>query len=250
MSDQGGHVIIGATSAIARAIARRLSTPGSQLVIAGRDPDDLNDLANDLQLRTNGIVIPLKLDVTEFESHPAFVDQCIATLGRIQGIVVCQGYMTDQQTAAEDWAQTQQMIDVNFASAASLINLFAPHLANRRQGFICGISSVAGDRGRQSNYLYGSTKAAFSTYLQGLRNQLFGSGVAVITMKPGYVDTSMTWGRLKSAWPPAASPDRVADDAVRAIRKRKNVVYSPWYWRYIMGVIRVIPEVIFKRLPL
>ena len=151
------------------------------------------------------------------------------------------------------------MIDVNFSAAVSVLNRFAdyfelPHPAlsqgERVQRYICGISSVAGERGRQSNYIYGATKAAFTTYLAGLRNRLQRSGVAVITVKPGFVDTSMTWGRLNPDSPLVAQPERVGRDIVRAIRKRKNVIYTPWFWAGIMLIIRLIPEPLFKRLRL
>ena len=113
-----------------------------------------------------------------------------------------------------------------------------------------GVSSVAGDRGRQSNYLYGSTKAGFSTYLDGMRNRLYRSGVTVITVKPGFVDTSMTWGLLNPKSPLVATPERVARDIARAIRRRKNTVYTPWFWALVMLAIRLVPEPIFKRLSL
>jgi decaprenylphospho-beta-D-erythro-pentofuranosid-2-ulose 2-reductase len=132
----------------------------------------------------------------------------------------------------------------------SLGNRFAAHMVPLGRGYLCGVSSVAGDRGRQSNYLYGSTKAGFSTYLDGLRNRLYRSGVAVITVKPGFVDTSMTWGLLNPKSPLVAAPERVARDIARAIRKRKNTVYTPWFWALVMLVIRLVPEPIFKRMSL
>jgi short-subunit dehydrogenase len=142
------------------------------------------------------------------------------------------------------------MIDVNYTAAVSLLNLAAVHLAQQGSGFICALSSVAGDRGRKSNFIYGSTKAALTTYLQGLRNRLFTSGVSVITIKPGFVDTAMTWGMLNPKSPLTANPERVAASIDRAILGRRNVIYVPWFWRIIMAVIRSIPEPIFKRMKL
>jgi short-subunit dehydrogenase len=250
MSESAGAVIVGATSEIGREIARLLAEVDGAIVIAGRDQEELACLANDLQLRTGALVTAICVDVSAFDSHPAFVEQCIAALGHVKGVVLCQGYLADQRRAMEDWTETRQMIEVNFASVASLANRFSEHFVPRKRGYICAISSVAGDRGRQSNYLYGATKAGASAYLQGLRNRLHRSGVAVITVKPGFVDTSMTWGRVNPASPLVATPDRVASDVARAIRRRRNVVYSPWFWRWIMLVIRLMPEAIFKRLRL
>ena len=245
-----GHVIIGATSEIARAVARELAKEGGRLVVAARDAKELALVAEDLRLRTGADVTAMPLDVAAFETHEGFVNACIAALGTVEGVVLAQGFMADQQQAAADWPLARQMIDVNFASAVSLTNRFATHMAANGRGYICGISSVAGDRGRQSNYLYGATKAGFSAYLAGLRNRLYRSGVAVITVKPGFVDTSMTWGLLNPRSPLVAAPERVARDVGKAIRKRKNTVYTPWFWAIIMLVIRLIPEPIFKRLSL
>jgi decaprenylphospho-beta-D-erythro-pentofuranosid-2-ulose 2-reductase len=250
MSTVGGQVVIGATSEIARAVVRELAKDGGRLVIASRDEDELKLLAADVELRTGARVTPLRLDVTEFDRHEEFVNACIATLGSVEGVVLCQGAMTDQNEAAADWTLARQMIEVNYTSAVSLGNRFAAHMVPLGRGYLCGVSSVAGDRGRQSNYLYGSTKAGFSTYLDGLRNRLYRSGVAVITVKPGFVDTSMTWGLLNPKSPLVAAPERVARDIARAIRKRKNTVYTPWFWALVMLVIRLVPEPIFKRLSL
>jgi len=250
MNDSRSHVIIGATSEIARSLALELATPGSRLVIAGRDVEELAILASDLHIRTGALVTPLGLDATNYDSHPAFLERCLATLETIDGVVICQGYLAQQRAAETDWAEARLMIEVNFMSAVSLGNLFAEYLAGRRQGYLCGVSSVAGDRGRQSNYLYGATKAGFSAYLQGLRNRLFHEGVTVITVKPGFVDTSMIWGRTDPKSLLVAAPERVARDIARAIRKRKDVVYTPWFWRFIVGAMWLLPEAVFKRLRL
>ena len=250
MSTVGGQVVIGATSEIARAVVRELAKEGGPLVIAARDEDELKLLAADVELRTTARVTPIRLDVTEFDRHEEFVKACIAALGSVEGVVLCQGFMADQEQAAADWSLARQMIDVNFTSSVSLGNLFAAHMASLGRGYLCGVSSVAGDRGRQSNYLYGSTKAGFSTYLDGMRNRLYRSGVAVITVKPGFVDTSMTWGLLNPKSPLVATPERVARDIARAIRRRKNTVYTPWFWALVMLAIRLVPEPIFKRLSL
>jgi decaprenylphospho-beta-D-erythro-pentofuranosid-2-ulose 2-reductase len=248
MSDSGGQVIVGATSDVAKLLAREIAEQGSHLVIAGRDSKELTLLAGDLQIRTGARVTAIPLDVTNFDAHAAFVEQCIVTLGSVRGLVLCQGYLGNHEQAMNEWSEARQLVEVNYSSAVSLANRFAQHMTSRGQGYICGVSSVAGDRGRQSNYLYGSTKAGFTAYLEGLRSRLFRSGVDVITVKPGLIDTSMTWGRINPRSWLVAAPEQVARDIARAIRKRRNVVYTPWYWRYIMCVVRLIPEPIFKRL--
>jgi short-subunit dehydrogenase len=159
---------------------------------------------------------------------------------------LCHGYRADQQLAQKDFAESRRMIDTNYTSAVSILNLCANYFESKRQGFVCAISSVAGDRGRQSNYIYGSSKAALDAYLEGMRVRLAKAHVPVLTVKPGFVDTRMTWG-LKGMFL-VASPDRVAADVCKAIRKRKNVIYTPWFWAGIMLIIRSIPRFIFKRM--
>jgi decaprenylphospho-beta-D-erythro-pentofuranosid-2-ulose 2-reductase len=259
MSESGGHVVLGATSEIGRAVALEIAAAFGKVVVAGRDLSELEVVAEDVRVRTGAAVTPLRWEATAYDEHAGFVEQCIAAFGSVDGVVACQGFMADQQQAADDWRLTNEMIAVNYAAAVSVLNRFANYFESRASTaaktarencYVCGVSSVAGDRGRQSNYLYGSTKAAFSAYLAGLRNRLHRSGVAVITVKPGFVDTSMTWGLLNADSPAVAKPARIARDTLRAIQKRKNVVYTPWFWRPIMLIIRSIPELLFKRLRL
>ncbi len=141
-------------------------------------------------------------------------------------------------------------MEINLTSAVVLLSLFANYLEDRRSGYLAVISSVAGDRGRQSNYTYGAAKAGLTAYLQGLRNRLYRSGVHVLTVKPGFVDTPMTHGRVNPDSPLVASPARVARDIDWAIRRRRNVIYTPWFWRPIMLAVRLVPEFVFKRLRL
>src|SRR5262245_32495555 len=154
--------------------------------------------------------------------------------------------MAPQGEAQTSFELARRMIDVNYTSAVSLLNLAADYFEARKAGFICAISSVAGDRGRQSNYLYGSTKAALNTYLEGLRVRLAKVGVPVTTVKPGFVDTKMTRG-MKGMFL-VASPARVARDICRAIRRGRAVVYTPWFWWGIMTIIRSIPDFLFRRM--
>jgi decaprenylphospho-beta-D-erythro-pentofuranosid-2-ulose 2-reductase len=221
------------------------------LVLAGRDAEEMELIAVDLRIRHQVRTAWLRYEATDFKHHPKFFADCNAAIGgAISGVVLCQGTMTDQAESESDFTQCRLMIEVNYTAAVSLLNLAAAHLAARGAGFICALSSVAGDRGRQSNFIYGSTKAALTTYLQGLRNRLHSNGVAVITVKPGFVDTAMTWGLLNPKSPLTAQPDQVAAVIERAILRRRNVVYVPWFWRIIMAIIKAIPEPIFKRMKL
>ena len=158
--------------------------------------------------------------------------------------------MQTQDLTETDFTAARHMIDVNFTSTVSILSLAANYLEERKTGFIGIISSVAGDRGRQSNYTYGATKAALSAYAQGLRNRLCKSGVHVLTIKPGFVATRMTTGLLDPNSPMVAKPETIANDIVKALTRRRPVVYTPWFWRYIMLLICAIPERIFQRMKL
>lgn len=242
-------LIVGATSGIARAVARQLALEKHHLLLAGRNMDDLDALAQDLRTRGDTTVHTIAFHATSFDQHHAFFQDCLDKFaGQLDTILLCHGVMPTQEQAETDLAQARLMIDVNFTSAVSLINLAAACFKPRKQGCIAALSSVAGDRGRQSNALYGASKAALSTYLAGMRNRLYPHGVSVITIKPGPTDTPMTAGLAGT--PRLADPDHVASDIVKAIHKRRDIVYTPWKWRIIMAIIRSIPEGFFKRLKL
>ena len=243
----GGVVILGPTSAIARAVAGGLAAKGHALVLAGRDAEEIETIAADLRIRHGVPVHGLNWDATDFDTHAERIEACAELLdGSIEGVVLCSGYMPEQEVAQTDWDAARRTIDVTYTGSVSMLNLFATRFESQRRGFICAIGSVAGDRGRQSNYLYGSAKAGLSAYLEGLRNRMFHAGVHVLTVKPGFVDTAMTWG-LDGMFL-VASPETVGRRIVRAIEKRRNVLYVPWFWRYIMLIIRHIPESVFKRM--
>ena len=243
----GGVVILGPTSAIARAVAGELAAKGHALVLAGRDTEEIETIATDLRVRHAVPVHAIPWDATYFDTHAERVEACAELLdGSIEGVVLCSGYMPEQEDAQTDWDTARRTIEVTYTGSVSMLNLFATRFESQRRGFICAIGSVAGDRGRQSNYLYGSAKAGLSAYLEGLRNRMFHAGVHVLTVKPGFVDTAMTWG-LDGMFL-MASPETVGRRIVRAIEKRRNVLYVPWFWRYIMLIIRHIPESVFKRM--
>jgi short-subunit dehydrogenase len=240
-------LIVGATSAIARGIANALAADGRTLILAARDTDEAERLAADLRIRHNIDAATEKYDALDSDSHSQFFQRCLdLSDGALGGVVMCQGYMAPQAAAQNDPVEARRIIDINYTSAATLLNLAAAHFEPRKRGFICGVSSVAGDRGRQSNYVYGSAKAAFTTFLQGLRNRLTPAGVPVITIKPGFVDTAMTWG-LPGMFL-VASPHKVGRDVRRAINKKKSTVYTPWFWWGIMTIIKSVPEPIFRRM--
>jgi short-subunit dehydrogenase len=241
-------VILGATSGIAKALARQFASRRCDLLLTGRNADELHRLAADCRTRFNIAAGVETFDALNFDDHAAFVDRCFAHFnGDPHCVVLCHGYMVDQQLGQRDFAEARRTIDVNFTSAVSLLERFASRFEQRKSGVIAAISSVAGDRGRQSNYLYGSSKAGLSAYLQGLRHRLYRSNVHVLTIKPGFVDTPMTAGLVKPDSPLLASPDKVARQIDRAIRRRRNVLYTPWFWWPMMCVIRNLPEFLFKK---
>jgi len=240
-------LILGATSAIARATAAAFAARGAALYLASRNLDELRRIAADLRLR-HGVAVHYGLfDAEVTETHEAFLQAVIKEMQGISGVVLAFGYLGDQQ-AARNFDVGAKIIASNFTGAASILSHCANYFEPLKRGFIIGISSVAGDRGRQSNYVYGAAKGALSLYLQGLRNRLFASGVRVITIKPGFVDTAMTFG-LPGLFL-VASPQSIGERIVRTLDKSADVVYLPWFWRYIMLIIQHIPEPVFKRLKL
>ena len=240
-------LILGATSAIARATAAAFAARGAALYLASRDLVELERIAADLRLRHSVEVRYGMFDAEAMETHEAFLQTVIEAMPNLSGVVLAFGYLGDVQAAC-DFKVGAKIIASNFTGAASILSHCANYFEPLQHGFIIGISSVAGDRGRQSNYVYGAAKGALSLYLQGLRNRLFASGVRVITIKPGFVDTAMTFG-LPGLFL-VASPQSIGERIVGTLGKSADVVYLPWFWRYIMLIIQHIPEPIFKRLKL
>lgn len=241
-------LILGATSAIARATAAAFAVKGDILFLAARDEDEVSRIASDLNVRHSVHTAYGKFDITDTDSHAGFIHQVIDRLGGLDGVVLAAGFMAGQDAAELDFALVEKTIRVNYLGAVSILDCCVAPLKEQQQGFIIGISSVAGDRGRQSNFYYGSAKGALTLYLQGLRNRLAGQGVRVLTVKPGFVDTAMTYG-LKGMFL-VATPESVGNRIVRALDKRADIIYVPWFWRYIMIIIGHIPERIFKRMKL
>lgn len=242
-------LIIGATSAIAEATARIFAARGDALFLVARNADHLQAIAADLDVRGAARTATATLDVADFSAHHAIVDRAERELGGVDMVLIAHGTLSDQGECQKSIDDLRREFDVNALSTMALLTVLANAFETRKSGTLAVISSVAGDRGRQSNYVYGSAKAAVSAFLSGLRQRLAKSNVHVLTIKPGFVDTPMTTGIGKKGvlW---SSPDRVASGIVRAIDKRRNVVYLPWFWRPIMLAIRHIPEPMFKKLRL
>jgi decaprenylphospho-beta-D-erythro-pentofuranosid-2-ulose 2-reductase len=251
-SDNGPNVlIVGATSAVAEALARRLVRRGWNLFLAGRNEDALETLATDLRVRGGTMILSGRFDASALESVPATWAAATAAFpGGLDGVVVCHGYLPDERGQLLDGDEIQRTIDVNFTSVAILLGRAADYCAARRSGFIAAVSSVAGDRGRQSNFCYGSAKAGLTAYLSGLRNRLHSHNVHVLTIKPGIIDSPMTEGMKVGPKPLVTTPDRVAADIEKSLLGRRNTLYTPWFWWPIMAVICGLPEGIFKRLRL
>jgi decaprenylphospho-beta-D-erythro-pentofuranosid-2-ulose 2-reductase len=241
-------LIVGATSAIAEATARLYAERGSQLFLVARHGERLKAIADDLLVRGAPEVGTYVLDMNDVARHPDAIKAALSALGHIDVVLVAHGTLPDQAQCDASVETTLREFMTNGTSTIALLTALAPIMRARRAGTIAVISSVAGDRGRQSNFTYGAAKAAVTAYLSGLRQQLGSEGVNVVTIKPGFVDTPMTASFKKGAlW---AKPAAVATGIVHAIDKGAAVVYLPHFWWVIMFIIRHIPEFIFKRLKL
>jgi len=242
-------LIVGATSGIAGACARRWAEQGARLFLTGRQQARLDVVAQDLRVRGAAEVTTWVLDVNDHTRHPAMLEACRVALGQIDAALIAHGTLSDQALCEHDVEATMRELTTNGMSTIALLTPLASLLERQRHGTIAVLSSVAGDRGRPSNYVYGAAKAAVTTFCEGLRARLFKSGVRVLTIKPGFVDTPMTAG-LVLPGPLVASPERVAADIARAIERGKDSLYTPWFWAGIMFVIRSVPGFVFKRVTL
>ncbi|WP_127470196.1 SDR family oxidoreductase [Thiomicrorhabdus aquaedulcis] len=241
-------LVIGATSAIALAVIRRYADKHATLYLLGRNTERLQDIANDATVRGATAVHVATFNVNDFDAHQAVLNQVFDTLGTLDIALIAHGTLPNQIACQHDVALLLNEITTNAISTVALLSNLANRLEQQQSGTLAVITSVAGDRGRQSNYVYGAAKSMVSTFLQGLRNRLSPSGVNVLDIKPGFVDTPMTAQFKKGAlW---ASPDQVAKAIVRAINQRKHTLYTPFFWAGIMLIIRNIPEFIFKKLKL
>jgi decaprenylphospho-beta-D-erythro-pentofuranosid-2-ulose 2-reductase len=239
-------LILGATSDMALAIARVFADHGYSLTLAARNVERLKAIHADVVIRHRAVVHTIFFDALDISSHHDFY----LNLPIKPDVVVCVfGLLGDQIKAQANWDHCLEIIYSNYVGAVSILNIAANDFEKRKQGVIVGISSVAGERGRQSNYLYGSAKAGFTAYLSGLRNRLFKHGVHVVTVKPGFVKTKMLES-MKTPGPITASPQQVGKAVYAAVANRKNTIYTLSIWRPIMYIIKTIPEGIFKKLKL
>ena len=237
-------LIIGANSDIAQALAKIYAKEGYNLYLASRDEQSLQSLASDLSVRYTITVLVKKFDLLQWHTHTDFFNSLEP---KPEGVVLAGGYLGTQNKAEKDFSETKKIIDTNFTGPVSILNIISDYYEQKKSGFIIGISSVAGDRGRKSNYIYGAAKAGFSTYLSGLRNRLSKANVHVLTVKPGFVDTKMT-KHIDLPKKLTAQPKDVAMDIYKAQLKKKNVLYTKPIWQFIMFVIKLIPEWQFKKM--
>lgn len=241
-------LILGATSAIAKHTTRLFAADEHNLYLVARNKDKLSAMKQDMLVRGATDVHYESLDLADNTNHADLIKRATEKMGSIDTVLVAYGTLGDQLTSIESYENTLKELQVNCLSVISLLTLLANQLESQKSGTIAVISSPAGDRGRQSNYIYGTAKGALSVFLQGIRNRLAKSKVHVVTIKPGFVDTPMTKDFKKGfLW---VGPEVISKGIYTAIKKKREVVYLPFFWRYIMIIIKLIPEKIFKYLSL
>lgn len=238
-------IILGGTSTIARAFARQAAERGEGVLLAGRDMDDLAATATDCGLAGAPLAEAIRFDARDAATFGPILKRAKGIKGGVS-VAVFVGSMPSQEEIDAAPGLIDGTITDNFSGPARFLTEIAPMLEEHGAGTVVGVGSVAGDRGRLGNYVYGAAKAGFHTYLSGLRNRLGRSGVHVMTVKPGTVDTAMTWGMDKL--PFLAQPEKIARDILRAADRKKNVLYTPIIWWPVMTIIRLIPEPIFKKM--
>lgn len=240
-------LIIGATSAIAIALTRLYSEAGDCLFLLGRDLTKLQNLRSDCLIRGAKQAYASALNITDSVEQASVLKIVLKQLGKIDIAILAYGTLSDQAKAQSDVAYLVGEININALSIITIASLIASIMEQQKSGSLCIISSVAGDRGRKCNYVYGAAKAAVSSFCQGLRNRLY-PNVHVMTVKPGFVNTPMTRHFKKGLlW---VEPEVVAKDIYKALEARRDVIYTPWFWRWIMLIIKLIPERYFKRMSL
>jgi short-subunit dehydrogenase len=241
-------LIIGATSAIAETTARLFAARGDRLFLVGRRAERLAVIAGDLRIRGATYAGYESLDLNDIDQHESLLNKIYGEMNKIDIVLISYGTLSDQTVCEEAFSQALKEFNTNAISVLSLLTHLANRFEQQGKGTLAVICSPAGDRGRQSNYVYGAAKGAVSLFMEGLRNRLHKSGVQVLTIKPGFVDTPMT-ADFKKGWL-WSQPDDIARGIIKAIDRKKDVVYLPWFWKFIMLIIRSIPEFIFKRLKL
>ncbi len=241
-------LVLGATSGIAEATSRLWAARGDSLFLVGRNAEKLGAVAADLKTRGASYVGTAVADLDDTSKHPELLAHAVNSLAGLDIAFLTLGVLGDATEAERTFAEAGPILHTNFNAPASLLTWLANYCAQRHHGTLAVLSSVAGDRGRKSNYVYGSSKAGLSAFTDGLRNRIDREGVRVMTIKPGPVKTAMTEGMAGSA--KFADVESVAATLVREIDKGTAVVYVPGVWRVIMAVIRLIPDRVFKKLDL
>lgn len=241
----GTIAIIGATSGLGQSVARLLAAENAKLLLVARDASKLSAVASDLTAR-GAQVVEVISDLGQLDDHAALLSE----LQKADHFFIFHSTLTDQEEAEKTWSVAQESLTINLLSPLSLLHGIANRLEQQKSGSMVVVTSVAGDRGRGSNYWYGTAKGALSIHCQGLRNRLAKSGVTLLTVKPGFIDTAMTAHLPKKPAPLWATPEKVAGLIVSAWDKDKNEIYTPGFWRVIMWIIKSIPETLFKRLSL
>lgn len=241
-------IIFGATSAIAEATARLFAQNGDRICLVARNTEKLTRLENDLTARGAKEIISTSMDMNEVNQHAELIEKVSQQWGKIDIALIAHGTLPDQKACEASVELTLAELNTNAISTVALLTRLANQMESQGSGTLAVISSVAGDRGRQSNYVYGAAKGMVTRFLQGLRNRLAAKGVQVLDIKPGFVDTPMTESFTKGAlW---AQPEDIANCIVKGIEGKKSTIYTPWFWQWIMLIIKSIPEPIFKRLKL
>lgn len=240
-------LILGANSDVAHAVARKFAKEErAHLYLASRDMEILGKRAQDIAARCQVHAESLYFDASDYDSHPNFYDKLNP---KPDGVIVAFGYLGNQKQAQTDFQEASKIIQTNYLGAVSILEIIAADFEKRGHGFIIGISSVAGLRGRQSNYTYGSAKGALTVYLSGLRNRLYKKNIPVITILPGFIRTKMIEG-LPTSPLLTSDPNNVARDIYKAFANKKDIVFTGWHWKWIMMIIAMLPEYIFKRISL
>lgn len=238
--------IFGATSVIAEACARLWAMQGASLFLAGRRAETLHAIARDLDIRGAKEVMVWAGDLADPAAHPALLAALEQALGTPDVALLAWGSLADQARAEAEPAYATSVLATNFTAPAALLLALAPRFATRGSGVIACITSVAGERGRQSNFVYGAAKGGLQRLLEGLRHRLHPRGVAVLDIRPGFVRTPMT-AHLEREGPLWAEPEQVARAIERAVEKRRAVLHTPWFWRWILVIVRLLPRPLFHR---
>lgn len=239
-------LVIGATSSIAHETMKIFAQDGASFYLVARSENRLHIVSDDLKSRGANNVLTCIHDVTQFDQHESIIENAFNLMPDINTVLIAHGTLPNQDECLTSYEKILQEIEINFLSIVSYLHFISQKLIVHKYGTIAVISSVAGDRGRKSNFIYGSAKSALTEYLNGLRGYLYSQGIHILTIKPGITDTPMTQKTPKGLL--MASAQKVGKDIYHAIQTQKNTIYTPWYWRYLMWIIQLIPEFIFKKM--